>query len=89
MIKLNIDLILIKFSKKNKNILKKLKKYPDKKPYSFRSSESLMEKINIHCKHKNTTVPDLIAKLFEEEIKGLTLKRESTDMINFCALKVA
>ena len=62
-----------------KNMLEKLKKYPDKKPYSFRLSKSLMEKINIYCKHNNTTVPDLIAKLFEEEIKGLTLKRESTD----------
>ena len=60
-------------------MLKRLKKYPDKKPYSFRLSESLMEKINIYCKHTNTTVPDLIAKLFEEEIKGLTLKREVTD----------
>ena len=60
-------------------MLKRLKKYPDKKPYSFRLSQSLMEKINIYCKGKNTTVPDLIAKLFEDEIKGLTLKRESTD----------
>ncbi|MCL2687740.1 MAG: hypothetical protein FWE58_04320 [Methanobrevibacter sp.] len=59
-------------------MLERLKKYPDKKPYSFRLSQSLMEKINIYCKAKNTTVPDLIAKLFEEEIKGLTLKREST-----------
>lgn len=60
-------------------MLKKLKKYPDKKPYSFRLSESLMEKIYIYCKNENTAVPDLIGKLFEEEIKGLTLKRESTD----------
>lgn len=60
-------------------MLERLKKYPDKKPYSFRLSKSLMEKINIYCKHKNTTVPDLIAKLFEAEIEGLTLKRESTD----------
>ncbi|MCL2115856.1 MAG: hypothetical protein FWH29_06520 [Methanobrevibacter sp.] len=60
-------------------MLKRLKKYPDKKPYSFRLSQSLMEKINIYCKHNNTTVPDLIGKLFEEEIKGLTLKRESMD----------
>ena len=60
-------------------MLKKLKKYPDKKPYSFRLSKSLMEKISIYCKGKNTTVPDLITKLFEDEIKGLTLKRESTN----------
>ena len=60
-------------------MLERLKKYPDKKPYSFRLSQALMEKINIYCKAKNTTVPDLIAKLFEEEIKGLTLKRESTN----------
>ncbi|MDR2967772.1 MAG: hypothetical protein LBU74_07470 [Methanobacteriaceae archaeon] len=60
-------------------MLKRLKKYPDKKPYSFRLSQSLMDKINIYCKHKNTTVPDLIGRLFEEEIKGLTLKRESTN----------
>ena len=60
-------------------MLKMLKKYPDKKPYSFRLSQSLMEKIDIYCKGKNTTVPDLIAKLFEDEIKGLTLKRGSTD----------
>jgi len=59
-------------------MLKRLKKYPDKKPYSFRLSQSLMEKINIYCKGKNTTVPDLIANLLESEIKGLTLKREST-----------
>jgi hypothetical protein len=65
--------------KGTENMLKRLKKYPDKKPYSFRLSQSLMEKINIYCKGKNTTVPDLIAKLFEEEIKGLTLKRESSD----------
>jgi len=61
------------------NMLKRLKKYPDKKPYSFRLSKSLMEKINIYCEGKNTTVPDLIAKLLEEEVKDLTLKRESTD----------
>ena len=60
-------------------MLERLKKYPDKKPYSFRLSQSLMEKINIYCKAKNTTVPDLIAKLFEDEIKGLTLKRESSN----------
>jgi hypothetical protein len=60
-------------------MLNRLKKYPDKKPYSFRLSQSLMEKINIYCKHNNTTPPDLIAKLFEEEIKGRTLKRESSD----------
>ena len=60
-------------------MLKRLKKYPDKKPFSFRLSQSLMEKINIYCKGKNTTVPDLISKLFEDEIKGLILKRESTD----------
>lgn len=60
-------------------MLKRLKKYPDKKPYSFRLSQSLMEKISIYCEHENTTVPELIAKLFEDEIKGLTLKRESTD----------
>jgi len=65
--------------KGTENMLKRLKKYNDKKPYSFRLSQSLMEKINIYCKGKNTTVPDLIAKLFEDEIKGLTLKRESTD----------
>jgi hypothetical protein len=47
-----------------------------------------MEKINIYCKHTNTTVPDLIAKLFEEEIKGLTLKRESTDTGIFIMLPV-